>query len=95
MKTNAWLTINRRGAMRMTKGQPGLNWDEVSIKLEVDLPDDLFKRPRLQANIKIPQEAAQPQDISAETIEDCKDAIKTATGLEMHITVVKDEEEKE
>ena len=93
MDTSAWLTIKDTGSMRLTKGQPSINWDEVSIKINVVLPNELFNRPRLKADITIPKEAALPTEITAETVEDCKEAIKQATGLEMSITVVKPEEE--
>lgn len=95
MRTNAWLTVNKRGSMRLTKNQPNLDPDEVSIKLELNLPDELFKRPRLMASVTIPQEAASPDEITAKTVEDCKDAIKQVTGLEMSIKVVKEEEQSE
>lgn len=95
MKTSAWITINNRGIIRTTKGQPSIDWNEVSIRININLPDELFDRPRLTADITIPKEAALPTEITAETVEDCKDAIKQATGLEMSITVVKPDEEIE
>jgi len=95
MKTTGWLTINNRGAMKLTKNQPGLDWNEVSVKLDVDLPNELFNRPRLQASIKIPSEAVGPDVINSTVVEDCKDAIKSVTGLEMKITVIKEEEDKD
>ena len=93
MNVNAWLTINNRGSVKVTKTQPGIDWNEVSIKINVDLPDELFRRPRLKASITIPKEAAITEEINAKTIEDCKEAIKTVTGLEMNISVIKHEEE--
>lgn len=91
MKKICWITINKRGSIRTTKTQPSLNWDEVAIRTEIELPDELFRRPRLQASITIPKEAAQPQEITSEVIEDCKEAIKQSTGLEMSIKVIKEE----
>ena len=44
MKTEAWLTINNRGSLKITKGKPSLNWNEVSLKLCLELPDSVFKQ---------------------------------------------------
>lgn len=93
MKVEGWLTVNNRGTIRLTKGQPGIDWDEVSIKLQLDLPKELFNRPRLSADITIPKDAAMPTEITADVVEDCKEAIKQVTGLEMKISVIKDDEE--
>jgi len=53
MKITNWLTINNRGSTRLTKSKPRLEWNEVSMMLNVEIPDSVFKRPILQANIKI------------------------------------------
>ena len=53
MKTTSWITIKSNGSMRLTKNKPGIEWNEVSMRLNIELPDSVFKRPQLQANIKI------------------------------------------
>lgn len=53
MKVKNWLTINNRGSCRLTKNKPTLEWNEVSMLLNVEIPDSVFQRPQLQANIKI------------------------------------------
>ena len=53
MKVKGWLTINNRGTMKVTKNKPGLDWNEISMMLNIELTDNLFKRPAIQANIKI------------------------------------------
>ena len=45
------------------------------------------------SNITIPEEAAIKDPITTEVIDDVKEAIKTVTGLDFQITVVKEEEE--
>lgn len=91
MKVRKWLTINSRGIARLTQGQPNIDCDEVSILLGVNLPDELFSRPRLEAKIEIPKEAAGPDVLNSEVIENVKEAIETATGLTFSINVVKEE----
>lgn len=89
MKVKKWLTINHKGGCRITKGQPGLDWDEVAIRLEIDLPDALFRKPRLEAKITVPDEAAVPGVINAVVADNVQEAIEQATGLTFSIAITK------
>ena len=93
MKVKKWLTINSRGAARITQGKPSITWDEISILLDINLPDALFDKPRLEAKIEIPKEAAGPETITTEVIENVKEAIEQATGLTFSINVIHNEEQ--
>lgn len=53
MKIQKWLTINNKGSARITKSKPGVQWNEISMLLNIELPDSVFKRPVITANIKI------------------------------------------
>jgi len=91
VRVKKWLTISSRGAARITQGKPSISWDEVSILLEVNLPTELFSRPRLEAKIEIPKEAAGPDVLSSEVVENVKEAIEKTTGLDFSINVIKEE----
>lgn len=93
MKCKKWLTITSRGATRLTHGKPRVSVDEVSIFLEIKIPDEMFKRPRLEAKINIPEEAVEPNVLNAEVVENVRDAIERATGLTFAINVIKEESE--
>lgn len=93
MRTQRWMTINRNGVTNIRKSKPNTSWDEVSILLDINLPDDLFKKPRLEAKITIPEEAARSEPITSEVIENVQEAIKTATGLTFSINVIKEEDQ--
>lgn len=93
MKIQKWLTINSRGAARLTQGKPGIDWNEVSVLLDINLPDELFNRPRLEAKIEIPKEAAGPEVLNSEVVENVQEAIKQVTGLTFSINVIKEESE--
>jgi hypothetical protein len=43
MKQTIFLAINRRGTMRLTKNSPGLDRGEIAIRLELNIPDSLFR----------------------------------------------------
>lgn len=93
MKTYFFLNVNRRGSVSTTKNTPSLKADEISIKLCLELPDALFNRPKLQANITIPDEAAKPEIINSLVIDNVQEAIKAATGLDFTISIVNQPDE--
>ena len=53
MRITNWITINNRGSARLTKTKPRIEGNEVTMKLCIEIPDSVFQRPQLQANIKI------------------------------------------
>lgn len=93
MIVEGWITINSRKSIRLTKSKPGLNWDEVSIKIKIDLPDALFDRPRLSASIKIPEDAAMQEEVDAKVIENVKEALEQIEDVHLlKVEVIKDEQ---
>lgn len=90
MIVNSWLTINKRGKTRLSKNRPSLAVDEVSIRLNVDLPDALFTKPRLEASVTIPEEASTPELLSATVVENVREAVESVTGLKFAVTVVQE-----
>lgn len=95
MNIKKWLTVKSNESARLTQGKPVVGVDEVSILLDINLPDELFRRPRLEAKIEIPQEAAGPETISSEVIENVQEAIQKSTGLTFSINVVNNVEKEE
>ena len=92
MKVQKWLTVNSNKVARLTHNKPDLRQDEISILLDINLPDELFRKPRLEAKIEIPKEAAGPDVLNSEVVENVKEAIAQTTGLEFSINVIKNEE---
>ena len=87
MKLSKWLTISSRGATRMTSSKPRLNADEISMNLNIELPDALFEKPALVASITVPDEAAVSEVINSIVYDNVEEAIETATGLAFAISV--------
>ena len=88
MKLNFFLITNSRGTTRTAKNRPDLKWDEISIAIQLELPDLLFKKPQLQASIIIPDKSATPPVISGEVTEHIRQAIAQHTGVEVKIQVL-------
>lgn len=92
MKSNFYLTVNSRGGVKVTKNRPNVDFDEISIRMDLDVPDMLFKKPQLTASITIPESAAVPKEIDVEMQDNIQNAIETATGLNVRLTIQKEEE---
>ncbi|GAB3927780.1 hypothetical protein [Larkinella terrae] len=87
MKTSFYLIVNSNGTVRTVKNRPGLDFNEVSVQVSLQLPDALFRKPQLQATITVPDESVQPIVIEPDVQNNIKDAIEQATGLEIKLTV--------
>lgn len=88
MKLPFFLTINSKGSVKATKNKPSLDWNEISIQMNLILPDALFRKPQLSANITIPDEAAVSKVISADVQDNVKEAIEQATGMEVKLNLI-------
>lgn len=91
MKIQFYLVVNSNGTVKVVKNKPALQWNEISIKQNLELPNALFQKPHLEATVKIPDDAAMPNQIDADVIENAKEAIEQATGLEVRLSVISDE----
>lgn len=90
-----YLIINSNGTVRVNRRPPALDWNEVSIFMKLKVPDKIFEKPTLQAQITIPEEAVIKTPIEATVVDNVAEAIEQATGLKFNITVEKSEENKD
>lgn len=73
---------------RLTSKVPALGKDEVAIKLDVVVPDALFKRPQLRASVTIPESVVSAPVISAEVLDNIQEILTQQTGLDIKVSVV-------
>ena len=93
MKVSNWLVINRNGVKTVRKSKPALDWDEIAIKLNLEIPNELFQRPTLEATVQVtdvPNTAYKP-DVILDTV----DLIEQQTGAKINFTVVQATEEEQ
>jgi hypothetical protein len=69
MFDTVYIAMNRKGAVRMTKGKPALRSDEIAIGITVEVPDSAFRAPIIMADLKVPDHAVMVPEISVEVIE--------------------------
>lgn len=85
MKVSNWLVINKNGVKSVRKSKPALDWDEIAIKVNLDIPNELFQRPTLEATVQVtdvPNNAYKP-DVILNTV----DLIEQQTGAKINFTV--------
>ncbi len=86
MRIESWLIVNPNGIKAVRKTKPYLEWNEIAIKINLDVPKELFQRPTLEATIEVkdlPNNAYQP-----EVVIDTVALIEQQTGAKINFTVV-------
>jgi hypothetical protein len=90
MKIKQWMVINRKGIVRVRKAKPGLDWNEIAMQIELNIPDELFKRPTLEATLTVkdvPNTVYNP-----EIIINTKDLIEQQTGAKIDFRIIHEPE---
>lgn len=87
MKCNGYLTVNSRGTARFTKTRCGLNWNEIAIKVNFEIPDKLFERPMIEATIEISKDII-PKPQPVKLILNTKELIEESTGAKVNFKVL-------
>lgn len=92
MKTNFYLVVNSNGSVKAVKNQPDLKWNEVSVYVGLQLPDQLFRKPQLQATISVDESQVAPTEIDVDTQNNVKEAIESVTGMQVVLKLENAEE---
>ena len=86
MKIVNWLILNRNGIKGVRKTKPDLAYNEIAVKINLDIPKELFERPLIEATLKIdnvPNCAYEP-----EIIINTKELIEQQTGAKVEFKVL-------
>ncbi len=81
-----WLILDKKGIKAARKTKPDLKWNEIAIKIKLDIPKELFDRPQLEATIKvdsIPNNAYKP-----DLIINTKELIEQQTGAKIEFNII-------
>lgn len=103
MKVTGYLYVTKHGNLRLLKMDHAPNASEVKVRIDLDLPDQLFARPVPVVKIKIPTEAVidptveSVVEITAKTVADALrvDRVDVTDGLERAIAKSRGESETE
>ena len=77
-----------KGNAKLSAKSPSLKAHEIAIKLNLDIPDELFSKPALEAYIVIPKESVIAGKIDTEIIEDIKKTVEDGLGIHMHVSLI-------
>ena len=91
MKTNSWLIINKRGIVGVRKNKPPLGWDEIAVRINLEVPNQLFERPQVEATLKI--ENIPNNSYSPELLVNTADLIEQQTGSKVIFEVIGEQED--
>lgn len=90
-----YLIVSPKGyydiSARYTSRPPALAKNEVAIKLGVSVPDALFNRPQLQAEVRIPEECVTAPVLNAEVLDNVREVLQQQTGMDISVRVVEPE----
>ena len=94
MRVEKWLVVSSRGNVEVKQRTPtNLGLTEVALRLVLDLPDALFRRPVLSAEVTVDPSTVQPvSEVQRVKIED---AIRLITDLDIKVSVTGPEPEPE
>jgi hypothetical protein len=91
MKVDFFLIVNENGTVKTVKNRPSLKYNEVSIAMTLELPWALFQKPQLTASIVVPSDRVAPFQIEADTMNNVREAIEVATGLNVRLSFAEQE----
>ncbi len=95
MKVDKYLIINSRGGIAVRERTPRLGGNEIGLRLVIDIPQKLFERPTLVAEMKIPESAVPKSSITPAITDNVEKLIKEATGLEMRVSIIEQPNDEE
>lgn len=91
MKIKQWLAVNRNGISKVRKTKPDLGWNEIAVQISLEIPDELFKRPIIDARLEIKDIPNNVYD--ADIVVNTKELIEQQTGAKINFTVVHETKE--
>lgn len=92
MKLKLNLFVKESGDVRITKKHNGAYQDEIYLKLELNLPDVLFKRPVINAIVDLMAADIEQFVIDPKINIDLKNAIEGIIGADVNLTVTNPKE---
>lgn len=88
MKVAFWVIVNSSGSVHTRKTKPDLSYNEVAVQINLTLPDGLFDKPQLKADLVVKEDQVTTYPVDATVTQDIKDAVKQATGMDLSIRIV-------
>ena len=96
METDCWLIIGKNGGIKLRRSKGSMSMTEVAVKINLQIPDEMFERPHLQATITLDPELVTPNTLDPQLVINTKDLIEQQTGakIDFKILPVDDDEDQ-
>lgn len=89
-----FLSVNSRGIVTLREREPKTQANEVTIRLEMNIPNQFFTRPTIKAELKIPESAVPVVSITPVMATNLERIIKENLGLNMVVSIIDAPESK-
>ena len=77
-----------QSSCRLAAKAPALKAHEIAIKLNLDIPNEIFLKPALEADIVIPKDSVVAGKITADILDDIQGTVKKNLGIHMHVSLI-------
>jgi len=94
MRTTGYLVISNKGSVRFVKGRVGTAYNEILVRVGIEIPDQFFQKPVISANITVDKNLL-PKDEDFSLIINTKELIEQSTGAKIDFTLKRIDEEEE
>lgn len=97
MRSTLYLALNIKGSARISKKSPALKSGEVCMKVVVDIPDQVFKKPQFEVKLAVDPSKVSSPTITPDIQDNIAAIIQQQTGLAVKLSIsgVDDLEEKQ
>jgi len=89
MKVKQWPVLSKKGIVCARKTKPTLDWNQIAMRIELNVPDELFNRPHIEAKLTIKD--VPPNVFDPEVIVNTKELIEQQTGAKIDFKVIQED----
>lgn len=94
MITDVWLRIEavkkygswKAGKIGISRTKPGVNSNEIAVKLSLEIPDSIFEEPVYEASLKIPHVARNIPDM-VEVAKNVSTELSKRMGIKIKLSI--------
>ena len=96
MKIERYLIVGKKrhqkASARLSVNAPALDSHEVAVKISLDIPEDLFIKPQLEASIQVPSDSVNKPVIEADVIDNIQEIVSRELGIDLNIGILETEQ---
>jgi hypothetical protein len=85
VKTKKYLVVNANGGCKLYSNRPDLGWDEVAVQLDINIPDQMFRRPAITASLTIGEDQIPMQDVTVEMVNEIQELVLNNLGVSLKL----------